>query len=91
MAFLTEAECRKAARDGGYGEPNMGAKQSTAGYRVHGLHGMKTPGLAGSYWTKAEAMRAARGAAGGERRRRVDYHLDTGQSAVDNGSTSRRE
>jgi len=66
MAFLTEAECRKAARDGGYGEPTMGAKQATAGYRVHGLHGMKTPGLAGSYWTKAEAMRAAQQAANEE-------------------------
>lgn len=66
MAFLTEAECRKAARDGGYGEPSMGAKQATAGYRVHGLHGMKTPGLAGSYWTKAEAMRAAQQAANEE-------------------------
>jgi hypothetical protein len=66
MAFLTESECRKAARDGGYGEPTMGAKQATAGYRVHGLHGMKTPGLAGSYWTKAEAMRAAQQAANEE-------------------------
>jgi hypothetical protein len=66
MAFLTESECRKAARDGGYGEPTMGAKQSTAGYRVHGLHGMKTPSLAGSYWTKAEAMRAAQQAANEE-------------------------
>jgi hypothetical protein len=43
MAFLTESECRKAARDGGYGA-----------------------GLAGSYWTKAEAMRAAQQAANEE-------------------------
>jgi hypothetical protein len=48
------------------GEPTGFGKQSNVKYLVHGLHGMKTPTLAGNYWTKPEALRAAQQAANEE-------------------------
>ena len=48
------------------GEPTGFRNQSNIAYLVHGLHGMKTPTLAGNYGTKAEALRAAQQAANEE-------------------------
>lgn len=61
--FLDSKNPARAGDDRGYmsnpyGEPT-GFRKEQKPYYVHGLHGAKTPTLAGSYWTKPEAMRAA--------------------------------
>ena len=49
-----------------YGEPVGRKQQANVAYFVHGIHGMKTPTLAGNYHTKPEAIRAAQQAANEE-------------------------